>query len=134
MAQACVQKAHRPELKAFCSTLLETEGAESRQLQSWLSAWYSMTASPGAKERTTEGYRNFQASLRTTSGADFESVFLSAMRLHHHEGVRESRSCETSVTHTELKSLCGRKVVEQEREIKQMSAWICEWFRDCVER
>lgn len=134
MAQACVQKAQRPELKAFCSTLLEIEGTESKQLQSWLSEWYSVTAFPEAKERMTEGYRNFQASLRTASGTDFESAFLRAMRLHHHEGVRESRSCETSVKHTELKSLCGRMVVEQEREIKQISAWICEWFRDCVER
>jgi uncharacterized protein (DUF305 family) len=133
MAQACVQKAQRDPLKQFCSTLIDTEARESKQLQSWLNQWYAVSAAPGARERTTEGYRNFMAAMRTATGAEFESRFL-GMRLHHHEGVRESQECQTRAVHRELQSLCATMVEEQEREIKQMSAWICEWFRDCVER
>ena len=134
MAQACVQKAQRDALKQSCSALIDTEARESKQLQSWLNRWYAVSAAPGARERTTEGYRNFMAAMRMATGADFESGFLSGMRLHHHEGVRESQACQTRAVHEELRSLCATMVEEQEREIKQMNAWICEWFRDCVER
>lgn len=133
MAQACVQKGQREPLKQFCSALIETEARESKPLQSWLNQWYAISAA-GARERTTEGYRNFMAAMRTATGAEFESIFLSGMRLHHHEGVRESQACQTGAVHEELRSLCATMVEEQEREIKQMSAWICEWFKDCVER
>lgn len=134
MAQACVQKAQRDPLKQFCSTLIDTEARESKQLQSWLSQWHGVSAAPSGRERATEGYRNFMAAMRTATGSEFENRFLSGMRLHHHEGVRESQECQKRAVHQELQSLCATMVEEQEREIKQMSAWICEWFRDCVER
>ena len=134
MAQACMQKAQRDPLKQFCSALIDTEARESKQLHSWLNPWYAVSAAPGARERTTEGYRNFVAVMRTATGAEFESRFLSGMRLHHHEGVRESQACQARAVHGELRSLCATMADEQEREIKQMSAWICEWFKDCVER
>lgn len=134
MAQACVQRAQRDSLKQFCATLIDTEARESKQLQSWFSQWYGASAAPSARERTTEGYRNFMAAMRTATGAEFENRFLSGMRLHHHEGVRESQECQKRAVHQELQSLCATMAEEQEREIKQMSGWICEWFRDCVER
>ena len=134
MAQACVQKAQREPLKQFCTALIDTESAESKQLQSWLSEWYGLSAPPGAQERATQGYRNFMQSVRTQSGPQFELAFLSALRLHHHEGVDESRTCQARAVHSELRSVCATMLDEQEREVKQMNAWICEWFRDCVER
>ena len=134
MAQACVQKAQREPLKQFCTALIDTESAESKQLQSWLSQWYGLSAPPGAQERATQGYRNFMQSVRTQNGPEFERAFLSALRLHHHEGVNESQMCQKQAVHGELRSLCTTMVEEQGREIKQMSAWVCEWFRDCVER
>lgn len=134
MAQACVQKAQHDALKQFCSTLISTEGAESTQLQSWLSQWYSVSAATGAQERATQGYRNFMKSVRNAVGAEFERAFLGALRLHHHEGIRESQECQSRAVHTELRSLCGTMAEEQTREIKKMSGWICEWFKDCVER
>lgn len=134
MAQACVEKAQRNELKQFCSTLIGTEGAESKQLESWLGQWYSVSPAKGAQERATEGYQNFLKSVRNAVGADFENVFLMALRLHHREGIRESRECQGQAVHSELRSQCGTMVEEQTRELKQMSGWICEWFKDCVER
>ena len=134
MAQACMQKAQRDPLKEFCVALVDTENAESKQLQLWLSQWYGLSAVPGAQERATQGYRNFMQSVRTQNGPEFERAFLSALRLHHHEGVDESKMCQVQAVHGELRSLCTTMVEEQEREVKQMNAWICEWFRDCVER
>ena len=134
MAQACIRNAQRDPLKQFCAALLDTENTEAKQLQSWLSQWYGLSATSGGQEGATQGYRNFIQSVRTQKGPQFERAFLSALRLHHHEGVDESKTCQTQAVHSELRSLCATMIEEQEREMKQMSAWICEWFRDCVER
>ena len=134
MARSCMQKAVHDELKQFCTSLSSTEAEEARQLQGWLIQWLGISSQPQVQERATQGYRNFLKSVRTSTGSEFEQAFLTALRLHHHEGVRESQACEESAVHPELKSLCSRMIGEQEREIKQISTWICGWFHDCVEK
>jgi uncharacterized protein (DUF305 family) len=129
-----VQKAVHDELKQFCSSLSGRESEEAMQLQGWLSQWYGITNQPPAQESDTEGYRNFLKSVQTSTGSAFEEAFLRALRLHHHEGVRESQTCQARASHPELKSSCSKMIGEQEQEIKQINAWICEWFRDCAER
>jgi uncharacterized protein (DUF305 family) len=110
------------------------ESEEAKQLQGWLSQWYGISAPPPGRERATEGYRNFLGAVQSSTGPQFEEAFLSALRLHHHEGVRESQTCQSNASHPELKALCSRMINEQEQEIKQMNTWICAWFRDCVEK
>ena len=134
MARTCLQKAVREELKQFCSKIVNTESDESKQLQGWLREWYNISAQLTAGERATQGYKNFLRSVQTSTGADFEEVFLRALRLHHHEGVNESRDCQARASHPELKSSCSQMVNEQEQELKQMNTWICGWFRDCAEK
>lgn len=135
MAQSCIQKAQHDELKQFCGELLKKEQSELNQLQEWLGTWYPGTqVSPQRKEKMTQGYRNFLESVRSSSGAQFEESLLAALRLHHHEGVSESEACASGAVHSELKTLCQSARTEQEREIKQMSGWICQWFKDCVEQ
>ena len=135
MAQACIQKAQHPELKQFCGDFLKREQSELTQLQDWSSAWYPAQPNlPQGTEKMTQGYRNFLGSVRDSSGAEFEQSLLSALRLHHHEGVDESDSCIRGAVHNELKVSCQSARSEQEREIKQMNAWICLWFRDCIEK
>ena len=134
MARTCSQKAVHDELKQFCSTLNRTESEESKQLQGWLTQWYGISAPPRDRERATEGYRNFLGAVQSSTGSEFEEAFLRALRLHHHEGVRESQTCRSRASHVELKELCSTMVNEQEKEIKQMSTWTCSWFRDCVEK
>ena len=73
-------------------------------------------------------------SVRTATGEEFESNFLRGLRVHHHEGIEESKECQVRSVHQELRTMCSTMVDEQEREDKQISAWICEWFKDCVER
>ena len=134
MARACVQKAVHDELKQFCSSLNGRESEEAMQLQGWLSQWYGITNQPPEQESDTEGYRNFLKSVQTSTGSTFEEAFLRALRLHHHEGVRESQTCQARASHPELKSSCSKMIGEQAQEIRQINAWICEWSRDCAER
>lgn len=135
MTQSCIQKGQHDQLKQFCSELRTREQEELNQLQEWSKTWYGTAPVPlQSREQKTEGYRNFLASVRSSSGAQFDQALLSALRLHHHEGARESEGCAKGAVHRELKMMCETVQTEQEREIKQMSAWICEWFKDCMER
>ena len=86
MAAACVQKAVHPELKQFCTRLNGAEAEESKQLQDWLKQWYGPSTAPAARERATQGYRNFLQSVQSSTGSEFEQAFLSALRLHGQEG------------------------------------------------
>ena len=134
MARACEQKAVRNELKEFCRMLSRTESEEATQLQDWSNQWYGVPKKPQTLENATQGYRNFLASVQTSSGPKFEEAFLRALRLHHHEGVSESKECQDRADHAELRNFCARMVREQEMEIGQANSWVCDWFRDCVER
>jgi uncharacterized protein (DUF305 family) len=133
MARACLQKTTRDELRQFCSALSRTESEESKQLQAWLSQWYGISSQPAAQERDTEGYRNFLKSVQTATGAVFEEALLRALRLHHREGIRESEACQSGASHQELKSFCTQMVGEQQKEMRQINRWICEWAQDCAE-
>lgn len=134
MARTCGQKTVRDELKQFCSTLVDIESKESKQLQSWLSEWYKVSTRSTVRERATQGYQNFLQSVQISTGSDFEEAFLRALRLHHHEGVNESQDCQARASHPELRASCSQMVSEQEQELKQMNTWICGWFRDCAEK
>jgi uncharacterized protein (DUF305 family) len=134
MARTCAQKAAHDELKQFCSSLGGTENDELKQLQGWLSQWYGVSVAPAPRERPTQGYRNFLGTVKSATGSEFDQAFLSALRLRHHEGVNEYQDCQSRASHSELKELCPQMVGEQEREIKEMSSWLCAWFRDCVEK
>ena len=134
MARTCLQKTMRDELKQFCSALSRTETGESEQLQAWLTLWYGISSQPAARERDTEGYRNFLKSVPTATGAVFDEALLRALRLHHREGIRESEACQSGASHQELKSFCTLMVSAQQKEIRQINSWICEWAKDCTEK
>ena len=105
------------------------------QPEDWSSAWYpDQPHLPQGTEKMTQGYRNFLGAVRDSSGPEFDQLLLSALRLHHHEGVDESDSCIGGAVHNGLKVLCQGARAEQEREIEQLSAWICLWFGDCIEK
>jgi hypothetical protein len=55
------------------------------------------------------------------------------MRLHHRQGLAESKSCEQRAFHLELKEFCTRLTSEQQPDMRQVGKVICEWYRDCLE-
>ncbi|MCU1329100.1 MAG: hypothetical protein JWN34_4470 [Bryobacterales bacterium] len=135
MARTCIQKTERIELREFCREFLVHEQSEMDRIEVWSNTWYPADAGrPPAKEKISRGYQNFQDAIRSKSGPAFDEALLRAIRLHHNEGLSESVTCTGGSVHDELKLYCQKAQSEQELEIKQMNAWVCQWFKDCIAR
>ncbi len=102
-------------------------------MRNWLLQWYK-TAKPEPSQHSSEQFRGFLDEMRSSSGAKFEEAFLRGMRIHHRQGLDQTKDCEARATHPELRDLCGRQTVRQQQEERQIDSWLCQWFRDCVER
>ena len=136
MTQLCAEKAERLELKSFCETISTLQPARSASLKDWLGVWYaaSPTAPASKEEHSSEYFQSFVSKARSASGSEFEDAILSALRLHHHHGIDDLEGCTAKANHSELKQWCSMMLFEEKREINQMTAWICSWLKDCIEK
>ena len=60
--------------------------------------------------------------------AKFEVNFLTMMIDHHYAAVKMSELCDGRVIHPELKALCDHIRTSQTAEIRQMQAWLRDWY------
>lgn len=136
MTELCVKKAQRPDLKQYCSDLSEQERIRVNKLQNWLEQWYR--AKPdSAKQRaehSSEEVEHFLAAMRSSVGEKFEEAFLSGLRVHIRDGGSHTAECDTRAVHTDYRQFCSAWNIQQEETRKKLSSWICQWFRDCLER
>ena len=130
MAQICVQKAIHPELRQMCQTIIETQSQERQQMQTWLQRWYGVGYQPQLKP----GDQRMLERLAALSGAQFETEFMQMMIKHHQTAIREAEGCLRRAYHPELRHLCQNIITTQSAEIKQMQAWLCQWYDICQGR
>jgi uncharacterized protein (DUF305 family) len=69
--------------------------------------------------------------LQTLFGAEFEIMFLKEMIFHHLSGVKDAERALKRAYHPELKMLAQNIISVQSAEIRQMLAWLCEWYSRC---
>ena len=136
MAEQCIQKAPRPELTSYCKDVSTREQARIGQLQSWLMQWYQSKPDPAKQEaeHASEELEHFLNAMRSSVGEKFEQEFLPGLRLHMHDGLAHTAECQTRATRPDYRRFCATWNGQQEEDRKRLSAWICQWFRDCVER
>ncbi len=134
MFQACSQKAQRQELVAFCRDLSNREQEAANSMRNWLLQWYKTAPKPETSQHSSEQFRGFLDEMRSSSGAKFEEAFLRSMRIHHRQGLDQTKDCEARATHAELRELCSRQTRGQQEEERRIDSWLCQRFRDCVER
>lgn len=77
-------------------------------------------------------YKTFLATAKSAAGPEFEEAFLRGMRLHHRQGLTESKLCQQRASRTELKDFCGELTSELQRDTRRIGKFICEWYRDCL--
>lgn len=127
-AEMCLEKAVHPELRAMCEGIIAAQSAEIATMQFWLEDWYGVTYAPdasmgGGMER-----------LSRLSGDEFEVAFMEMMIRHHRQAVGEASMCVDAAYHPELIDLCESIIAAQTAEIREMQAWLCEWYGVCRER
>jgi uncharacterized protein (DUF305 family) len=125
MSQDCLTKAVHPDLKSLCQSIIETQTAEIKLMQSWLQAWYVISYEPEMK--MTGQMRR----LMSMTGEMFEIEFMQMMIRHHFKAVVESRNCQKRAYHPELIQLCQKIETAQTQEIQTMQTWLCSWDGIC---
>lgn len=125
MAESCLEKAVHPELRSLCQQIIAAQSQEIEEMQSWLQDWYGMSYEPEVK-MTGQMKR-----LMSMSGAMFEIEFMQMMIQHHAKAVKEGEHCLDKTYHPELRQLCQNIIVSQTAEIRQMQAWLCQWYTIC---
>jgi uncharacterized protein (DUF305 family) len=128
MAEMCLDKAVHDELRSLCEDIRASQSAEIRQMQSWLRSWYGVSYAPEMKDSGQ------MKQLERASGAEFEIRFMEMMIRHHRAAIKEGEKCLDRAYHSELKQLCQNIVSTQTAEIRQMQAWLCQWYGRCEGR
>jgi len=113
----------RPELSEFLRGIVETQSAEIEKMSQWLDAWH-----PGADRDVP--YQPMMRDLSGAPAAEAERAFLEDMIVHHMVAVRESRFllARGYAEHEEVAELARTIIATQTSEMRQMHAWLAEWF------
>jgi len=134
MAKQCVAKATHEELKAMCRKIIEDQEKETAQMGSWLQAWYKNEHAAGhSQDAMMKQGQQMMKKMNGMSGAEFEKHFMNEMSQHHRQALKDAEACVSRASHAELKSLCTTMAESQRKEIEQMHAWLCSWYKDCHE-
>ena len=133
LAASCERKASRQELRMFCQDLAKDQGQVLATLSAWFAQWYPSATLQASAGHSSEQFQGFEETMQSATGAAFEEAFLRGVRIHHRQGSELTEQCSSSGQHVELKGFCAMETQKQQSELKQISGWICQWFRDCLE-
>lgn len=123
MVDPCAKKETiRRELRDFCVTVDQQHHERVEQMRTWLKDWY------GQDLPTTD---NIPLWLGTPNGQDFEREFFKEYEHHHADAVEPISECARQATHPDLRELCQRIAPDQRKQLDQLRAWRCEWFKGC---
>ncbi|MGI8469962.1 MAG: DUF305 domain-containing protein, partial [Pyrinomonadaceae bacterium] len=135
MAKIAVQKASRPELKAFAQKIIDDQTREIAQMKDWREKWFA--GKPAAMNMEMSGMMDSMKmmmeggmkKMEAAKGKDFDLHFLDMMTPHHAGAVTMSKEALTKAEHPEIKTLANQIIKSQEAEIAQMNAWKTAWSK-----
>lgn len=121
-------RSDRAEMQAFGESIIETQSAQIRQMQTWLADWYPDRSS-------SVDYQPMMRDLAALSGDDLDLAFLEDMIGHHMAAVMMSQHLLLRGTeHQEVATLARSIRDDQHAEIAQMHRWLRQWFDADVRR
>lgn len=124
MAQVCVGKDTRQELKSICEQVIEAQQQEIQTMQSWLSDWYGINYMP-----TPNNFgRNVVSQLEALNGSDFEIAFMETLTSHHWGAIEFGGEIIDRAYHQEFVNLATNVITEQVGEINQLRSMLKEVY------
>ena len=122
-AQILLAGTDRPEMRAFATSIIDTQAREVEQMRGWLTTWY-----PGRDPAVD--YRPMMRDLAGLRGDALDRAFLADMIPHHMGAVMMSQQLlgQGLTSHTELEPFARTVRDAQHAEIVQMRGWLADWF------
>ncbi|MGC5411180.1 DUF305 domain-containing protein, partial [Streptomyces sp. DT225] len=120
MAELCVDKATRADLKGLCSKIKDTQAEEIATMRSWLKAWYGTDETPSVPPET----KPMLEKLAGLSGRTFDVELSRDFAQHHREFLPEADECRKHAEHAKLRALCDTMYKTQAEEIDKFEAVI----------
>ena len=113
----------RTEMRDFAAGIIETQGAEVRQMRAWLASWY-------AGRDTTVSYRPMMRDLSGLTGDALDRAFLQDMIPHHMMAVMMSQQliARGLAVHQTVVPFATNIRDVQTAEIQTMRRWLVDWF------
>jgi uncharacterized protein (DUF305 family) len=110
-------------MRAFATSIIETQSREVEQMRSWLATWY-----PGRD--TAVHYTPMMRDLTGLRSDALDRAFLEDMIPHHMGAVMMSQQLlgQGLAAHTELEPFARTVRDTQHAEIVQMRGWLADWF------
>lgn len=120
MAELCVDKATRADLKGLCSKIKDMQSEEIATMRSWLKTWYGTDETPSVPPET----KPMLDKLSGLSGRTFDVELSRDFAQHHREFLPEADECRKHAEHSELRALCDTMYKTQTEEIRKFEAVI----------
>lgn len=117
MAELCVDKAKRADLKGLCGKIEQTQSEEITTMRSWLKAWYGTDETPSVPPMD----KPMLDKLSGLSGRTFDVEPSRDFAQHHREFLPEADQCRK---HAKLRALCDEMYKTQAEEIGKFEAVI----------
>ena len=120
MAEMCVHKTTRADLKGLCSEIKHTQSKEIATMRSWLKAWYGTDETPSVPHEAMP----MMHQLEGLSGRAFDVKLSRHFAQHHREFLPEADKCRKHAKHSELRALCDTMHKTQTEETGKFEAVI----------
>lgn len=124
MAQVCVDKDIRQELKSMCEQVITAQQQQIQTMQSWLSDWYGIDYTPTPNNFS----RNVLGKLEGLNGSDFEIAFMENLTSHHWGAIEFGGEIIDRAYHQEFVKLATDVITEQVGEINQLRTMLKEVY------
>ena len=138
MAEQALAVSDRKEIRDLSENIISTQSDEIMKMRSWQQEWgYSTSSSMGHGGHSGHGANpnsdmetemaEMMTKMSSTSGDEFDAIFLDQMIIHHQQAVDMSEFADTNALHEEVKTLAKDVITAQEKEIKDMKQWQRNW-------
>lgn len=125
MAELAQKNAQHDEVKKLADDIITSQSAEIKQMN----AMKADLPSTRASAMSQSSMASMMSDVDELRGAkNFDQAFLLAMIPHHEMAVRMARSVESNGESDQVATLAGNIITAQQREIKEMRAWLKDWY------